>query len=148
VGIVPENVLNDVRSFIDDDLVYLHGYSLQYEIMKLRNAIRKHRDRQGHDLCWDSSELYALLPEQKVVTPVVPPWCEFMQNCAAYRASLDQPKQRTYPNTTIEECSGCDGCGWYEGSPATICSACKGKGRLKYIWTDSIRYTTEIIHDS
>lgn len=62
---------------------------------KLRNAIRKHRDAKGHDLCWlNNLELYAALPETVAPNPQVPPWPEFMAGCVAYRKSLDNVPQR------------------------------------------------------
>jgi hypothetical protein len=64
---------------------------LRNEIIRLRNAIRKHRDAKGHNLCWENNlELYALLPETIEVDPEVPPFAEFLRNCIAYRESLEK----------------------------------------------------------
>jgi hypothetical protein len=59
------------------------------EVLKLRGGIRKHRDAEGHSLCWYVPELWGLLPERLDPKPKVPPVGEFLENCAAYRASLD-----------------------------------------------------------
>ena len=37
---------------------------LAAEVVKLRAAIRRHRDSSGHDLCWHHPELWATLPER------------------------------------------------------------------------------------
>ena len=73
----------------DPDLSNMNEPELKAEVMKLRTAIRKHRDSTGHDLCWYRPELWLLLPEKTLPTPAVPEWCEFISNCACYRKSLD-----------------------------------------------------------
>jgi len=75
---------------MDEDLQSKTKEKLIAEIILLRNAIRKHRDSQGHNLCWYHPELWDLLPEQVEVERKIPQWCEFMSNCAAYRKSLDE----------------------------------------------------------
>jgi 8-oxo-dGTP diphosphatase len=71
----------------------------------LREGIRKHRDSSGHDLCWFHPELWNLLPEKKNPTPDVPPWDEFMKQCAVYRASLGGkgkiPHVYEYPRPSV-----------------------------------------------
>jgi hypothetical protein len=76
---------------LDDDLSQMNLDQLRAEAQKLRNAIRTHRDSQGHDLCWYVPELWEALPERIHPKPAVPEWSEFIQNCAAYRKSLDNP---------------------------------------------------------
>lgn len=66
---------------------------MRAEVEKLRDGIRKHRDSSGHDLCWFHPELWNLLPEKKLHVASVPPWNEFMQKCAEYRASFDGKKK-------------------------------------------------------
>ena len=75
---------------MDSDLESLDREQLVVEVKKLRAGIRQHRDATGHNLCWWVPELWKLLPEGYSPKPEVPGWCEFMQNCAAYRASLDK----------------------------------------------------------
>lgn len=73
---------------MDEDL---HSMSLQElieEVVKLRMAIRNHRDASGHDLCWYVPELWSFLPEKSSPAPEVPPKDEFMRCCKAYRDSL------------------------------------------------------------
>lgn len=53
---------------------------------RLREAIRRHRDAEGHDRCWlNDADLYAQLPEgQQLAPPVMPPKCEFLDRCKQY----------------------------------------------------------------
>jgi hypothetical protein len=74
---------------MDTDLTSKTKEELITEVILLRNAIRKHREAQGHDLCWYHPELWDLLPEKNEVERKVPEWCDFISNCAAYRKSLD-----------------------------------------------------------
>jgi hypothetical protein len=48
----------------NDDLEGFSGKDAIYEIIRLREAIRKHRDQRLDDRCWmDDYELYEVLPE-------------------------------------------------------------------------------------
>lgn len=68
--------------------------ALYQRVQKLENAIRKHRDASGHDLCWENDiELWSVLDGECVPRKEVPSWCDFIQNCAKYRASLDQERK-------------------------------------------------------
>jgi hypothetical protein len=73
---------------MDDDLLEMSKRELVGEVRKLREAIRKHRDASGHNLCWYVPELWNLLPEKLVPSPEVPPKDEFLRCCAAYRDTL------------------------------------------------------------
>ncbi|MBK8285374.1 MAG: hypothetical protein IPK97_11120 [Ahniella sp.] len=75
---------------MDTDLQDMSKEQLLAEIIKLRDAIRAHRDRSGHDLCWHQPELWSLLPEQSGCQPTVPCWPEFLRGCIRYRQSLDE----------------------------------------------------------
>jgi hypothetical protein len=75
---------------MDEDLKGKTQEELINEIILLRNGIRKHKNSQGHDLCWYHPELWDLLPEKYEVKCNVPSWCDFISNCAAYRKSLDE----------------------------------------------------------
>jgi hypothetical protein len=75
---------------MDDDLLNMNVEQLRSEVRKLRFAIRQQRDQTGHDLCWYVPELWDVLPELVQPTPAVPDWCDFMQNCAAFRKTLDE----------------------------------------------------------
>jgi hypothetical protein len=75
---------------MDEDLTSMTKEQLEAEVKKLRAGIRQHRDATGHNLCWWVPELWKLLPEGYSPKPEIPEWCEFMQNCAAYRASLSK----------------------------------------------------------
>jgi hypothetical protein len=77
---------------MDSDLASMTNEQLVAEVKKLRAGIRQHRDSTGHNLCWYVPELWNLLPEGHAQEPEVPDFCEFIQNCAAYRASLERHK--------------------------------------------------------
>ncbi|MES2937531.1 MAG: hypothetical protein V4864_07595 [Pseudomonadota bacterium] len=74
---------------MDADLDAMTKDELVLEAKRLRAGIRKHRDSQGHELCWHHPDLWALLPERSDPLPVVPIWPEFMRGCVRYRQSLD-----------------------------------------------------------
>jgi hypothetical protein len=63
---------------------------LAERVAVLEAAIRKHRAATGHDMCWENDEeLWEVLGDDVREDHTPPPWCEFMQRCAAYRASRD-----------------------------------------------------------
>lgn len=74
---------------MDSDLDTLNREQLIAEVIKLRNAIRTHRDSSGQALCWHHPAMWALLPEPSTVSPVVPEWPAFLRGCIKYRQSLD-----------------------------------------------------------
>ena len=75
---------------MDADLDALSRDQLLAEVIKLRNAIRAHRDSSGQALCWHQPALWALLPEPSSVSPAVPEWPAFLRGCVRYRQSLDE----------------------------------------------------------
>jgi hypothetical protein len=75
---------------MDDDLDQMSREQLVFEVKRLRQGIREHRDSTGHELCWHHPQLWALLPERTDPVPVVPDWPQFMQGCIRYRESLDK----------------------------------------------------------
>jgi hypothetical protein len=75
---------------MDSDLNCLSRDGLIAELVKLRNAVREHRDSTMHDLCWHHPDLWNLLPEKYSPSPVVPEWPVFLRGCLRYRQSLDQ----------------------------------------------------------
>lgn len=75
---------------MDSDLDNLSRDELIAELVKLRNAVRAHRDSSGHDLCWHHPALWDLLPEQSSISRVVPEWPVFLRGCIKYRQSLDE----------------------------------------------------------
>ena len=74
---------------MDEDLNTLSRDALIEEVVKLRNAIRFHRDTSMHELCWHQPQLWGLLPDQTDPQPEVPAWPRFMEGCIRYRQSLD-----------------------------------------------------------
>jgi hypothetical protein len=79
---------------MDADLDALSREQLVLEVLKLRRAIRAHRDSSGHDLCWYQPGLWSLLPEKIAPAVAVPAWPQFMQGCIRYRQSLDEQAPR------------------------------------------------------
>lgn len=75
---------------MDSDLDGMSRDELIGELIKLRNAVRAHRDSSGHDLCWHHPALWQLLPEQSTVALEVPEWPIFLRGCIRYRQSLDE----------------------------------------------------------
>ena len=75
---------------MDEDLDSMSQGQLVAEAAKLRNAIRRHRDSTGHELCWHHPDLWSLLPEGAAPSIVVPAWPQFMRGCIRYRQSLDE----------------------------------------------------------
>lgn len=73
----------------DDRLGSLTHDELVAEVVRLRDAVRSHRDSAGHDLCWHQPALWALLPEDTDPAPAVPEWPQFLRGCVRYRQSLD-----------------------------------------------------------
>jgi hypothetical protein len=71
---------------VDKDLEHLSVVELQEEVMKLRTAIRNHRDQKGDDNCWldDGNYLYNLLPEKIKCNPELPRKQLMMVNCFRY----------------------------------------------------------------
>jgi hypothetical protein len=60
------------------------------EVKRLRQGIREHRDKTGHELCWHQPTLWSLLPEQSDPLPVVLDWPQFLLGCIRYRQSLEE----------------------------------------------------------
>ena len=75
---------------IDDDLEVLTRDELAAEVVRLRAAIREHRDSSSHDLCWYHPKLWSMLPDERSAPIAVPPWPQFMRGCVAYRQTLDR----------------------------------------------------------
>lgn len=75
---------------MDEDLDALSREELVAEAVKLRSAIRAHRDASAHALCWHHPDMWALLPEPAGPDILVPEWPQFMRGCVRYRQSLDE----------------------------------------------------------
>lgn len=75
---------------MDEDLEPLSRGQLIAEIVRLRAAIRAHRDSSWHELCWHHPELWGLLPEPIPADIAVPAWPQFLRGCVRYRESLDR----------------------------------------------------------
>ena len=86
---------------MDEDLQSMSREQLITESTKLRNAIRKHRDATGHELCWHHPDLWSLLPEGTPPSIAVPAWPQFMRGCIRYRQSLDDQAAQA-PRTNRE----------------------------------------------
>lgn len=86
---------------MDSDLTGMTREQLAAEVQRLRDAIRRHRDAAGLDLCWP---LWGLLPEATDPVPAVPDWPQFLRGCIRYRQSLDE--QAGSAPRTAEEFGG------------------------------------------
>jgi hypothetical protein len=75
---------------MDDDLQSMSRDALIAEVAKLRAAIRSHRNKTMHGLCWHHPGLWEALPERTSPDVVVPEWPQFMRGCIRYRQSLDE----------------------------------------------------------
>ena len=75
---------------MDEDVEHMVREQLVAEVKRLRQGIRQHRDRTGHELCWHHPALWALLPDATDSLPTVPDWPQFLQGCIRYRQSLDE----------------------------------------------------------
>ena len=73
---------------MDDDLSSMTRETLIAEVLKLRAAIRAHRDGSGQDLCWHHPQLWGLLPEPIPRDIAVPKWPQFLRGCVRYREFL------------------------------------------------------------
>ena len=51
---------------MDDDLDSMTRDQLVSEVLRLRAAVREHRDSSGHDLCWHHPDLWATLPDAEL----------------------------------------------------------------------------------
>ncbi len=58
---------------------------IKAEILRLRNAIRYHRDQKGDDRCWlDDDWLWSLLPGGAEPPKTLPSYEEMMSRCGAF----------------------------------------------------------------
>lgn len=70
---------------VSDDVL-----QLIFEARRLVTAIEGHRSKTGHEMCHENDEeLWRVLNDKVRIDHTPPPWCEFMQKCALYRASKD-----------------------------------------------------------
>lgn len=73
------------RNPIDKDVQTMSVKKAQREIMRLRKAIRKHKEAKDNARCWmNDFELYRVLPEKTLSQPIRLPECEFLKNCKTY----------------------------------------------------------------
>jgi len=77
----------------DSDLDSMTPEQLKEEVLKLRGAIRYHRDQKGDDRCWvDDLRLYELMPEgAEGYDPTLPPEDVFLENCKRFCRSRQTP---------------------------------------------------------
>jgi hypothetical protein len=85
-----KTLMENNNVMVDADLVGMSREWLVAEVIRLRAAIREHRDSTGHELCWHHPKLWELLPEKIAPNVAVPPWSKFMRGCIKYRESLDE----------------------------------------------------------
>ncbi len=77
---------------LDQDLDGQSSDELRGEVIRLRQAIRLHRDEKGHGRCWlDDARLYAVLPEQTQAETQLPSKPEFLRNCDLFWEDRQKP---------------------------------------------------------
>src|SRR6185295_4021271 len=88
------NYRKDIASYVRD---------LEYKVLHLQTAIRKHRDQRGDDRCWlDDVELYRALGEPMLIKDLALPGpCEMMANCVRFIKSR-QPDGIEYISPQLE----------------------------------------------
>lgn len=72
---------------LDQDVYLMNRKTLQGQVIKLRTAIRTHRNQRGDDRCWmDDYDLYDSLPEKAAygVDLRQLPREQMMKNCEQY----------------------------------------------------------------
>jgi hypothetical protein len=84
---------------MDEDLDAMTREQLKESLKGIRGAVRAHRDSKGHNLCWFWPEMWKWLPEHVIPSPEVPDACEFMEQCAAFRRSLNKQAEVMGINT-------------------------------------------------
>lgn len=72
----------------DLDIEMMGLVQLKNELQALRDDLRPMAAAQGHDLCHYWPSVFRHLPEYVEQTKQIPPVCEFMGQCAAFRTSL------------------------------------------------------------
>ena len=79
--------------------------SLAEEVLRLREAIRRHRDKTGHELCWlNDVELWSELGENASYPHnTLPVREEFLRQCAHYYESRihGTPYEEPRPERTV-----------------------------------------------
>lgn len=69
----------------DDDVKQMTIGQLRREVMRLRQAIRIHRDADENARCWHNDlALYALLPDEKPAGKMVGSEETLLRNCQRY----------------------------------------------------------------
>lgn len=72
----------------EQEILQLYSTSIKNladEVIKLREAIRYHRDQKGDNRCWlDDEKLYEVLPEYIPADTELPSRDVFLSNCAKF----------------------------------------------------------------
>lgn len=69
----------------DADVKQMTSGQLRREVMKLRRAIRHHRDAAENARCWHNDlTLYEVLPEEKPAGKMIGPEEVLLRNCRRY----------------------------------------------------------------
>lgn len=78
---------------MNEDLKSMTAEALQEEVLKLRAAIRYHKDQKGDDRCWvDDLRLYEALPEgSDGHDSTLPSEKIFLENCKRFCRSRQVP---------------------------------------------------------
>jgi hypothetical protein len=87
----------------DADFETMDASKLRDEVLKLRDAIRLHRDQRGDDRCWlDDVLLYKALPETVHSLTQLQPRDEFMLACEKFWCTRQCPAEPAYAGQQTE----------------------------------------------
>ena len=94
-------LLKSMRIFMharisDADLENMDASELRAEALKLRSAIRAHRDQLGDDRCWlDDFALYKALPDNAPIITRLPPKEFFIPHCEHFWETRQCPEKES-----------------------------------------------------
>lgn len=86
----------------------LSSHELKSEIVKIRRALREHRDQVGDYRCWVDDEVlhHATLPELRQAVPRLPDFEEFAANCHAYHTLRQNPADQDQTSIPLDSSVG------------------------------------------
>ena len=91
--------MTSLRHRADEDVADMSAVQIRRELLRLRKAIRKHRDAANNVRCWHNDlVLYGLLPEGSASGKMTDPEEVLLRNCKRYirrqQCHLDCPAAR------------------------------------------------------
>jgi DNA-binding NtrC family response regulator len=83
----------------DEDIYRLTAEELRREVIKLRAAIRNHRDAAEPGSCQQQPQLWSVLPEGFSLSRTAMPWPDFLRSCLRYRQTLEANTNLSPPSS-------------------------------------------------